>query len=88
MLFRSHFHYTIMGGLIFAFFAGIYYWPPKMTGIKLNDRGLFAYPRPALNFCEFRRRIASRECGIAHRVVHMNISMLELRAWVSLTAWT
>src|SRR5579875_3152275 len=32
----AHFHYTIMGGLIFAFFGGIYYWLPKMTGIKLN----------------------------------------------------
>ena len=28
----AHFHYTIMGGLIFAFFGGLYYWLPKMTG--------------------------------------------------------
>ncbi|HZQ15574.1 MAG TPA: cbb3-type cytochrome c oxidase subunit I [Gaiellaceae bacterium] len=34
----AHFHYTIMGGLIFAFFAGIYYWVPKMTGFQLNER--------------------------------------------------
>jgi cytochrome c oxidase subunit I len=34
----AHFHYTIMGGLIFAFMAGLYYWLPKMTGIKLNER--------------------------------------------------
>ena len=34
----AHFHYTIMGGLIFAFFAGIYYWVPKMTGFDLNER--------------------------------------------------
>jgi cytochrome c oxidase subunit I len=33
----AHFHYTIMGGLIFAFFAGCYYWLPKMMGIKLNQ---------------------------------------------------
>src|SRR6266702_4739994 len=26
----AHFHYTIMGGLIFAFMAGCYYWLPKM----------------------------------------------------------
>ena len=32
----AHFHYTIMGGLIFALFAGIYYWTPKMTGRTLN----------------------------------------------------
>jgi cytochrome c oxidase subunit 1 len=34
----AHFHYTIMGGLIFAFFAAIYYWVPKMTGFELNER--------------------------------------------------
>jgi cytochrome c oxidase subunit 1 len=33
----AHFHYTIMGGLIFAFFAAIYYWVPKMYGYKLNE---------------------------------------------------
>ena len=34
----AHFHYTIMGGLIFAFFAAIYYWVPKMYGFKLNEK--------------------------------------------------
>ncbi|MDE3204378.1 MAG: cbb3-type cytochrome c oxidase subunit I [Acidobacteriota bacterium] len=34
----AHFHYTIMGGLIFAFFGGLYYWLPKMTGKTLNKR--------------------------------------------------
>ena len=33
----AHFHYTIMGGLVFTFFAGIYYWVPKMTGFMLNE---------------------------------------------------
>ncbi len=34
----AHFHYTIMGGLVFAFFAGLYYWLPKMSGLELNER--------------------------------------------------
>jgi cytochrome c oxidase subunit 1 len=34
----AHFHYTIMGGLVFTFFAAIYYWVPKMTGFELNER--------------------------------------------------
>ncbi len=34
----AHFHYTIMGGLIFAFFAAIYYWVPKMVGLNFNEK--------------------------------------------------
>ena len=33
----AHFHYTIMGGLVFAFFGGFYYWLPKMTGLEINE---------------------------------------------------
>jgi len=33
----AHFHYMIMGGLIFAFMAACYYWLPKMMGIRLNE---------------------------------------------------
>jgi cytochrome c oxidase subunit 1 len=32
----AHFHYTIMGGLIFVYFAAIYYWLPKIFGKMLN----------------------------------------------------
>ena len=34
----AHFHYTIMGGLIFAMFAGFYFWFPKITGKTLNRK--------------------------------------------------
>ncbi|MBI3969842.1 MAG: cbb3-type cytochrome c oxidase subunit I [Chloroflexi bacterium] len=34
----AHFHYTIVGGEIFALFAGIYYWFPKMTGRMFSER--------------------------------------------------
>jgi len=27
-----------MGGLIFAFFAGLYFWLPKMTGRTMNKK--------------------------------------------------
>jgi cytochrome c oxidase subunit 1 len=33
----GHFHYVVAPGTIFAMFAGIYYWFPKVTGRKLND---------------------------------------------------
>jgi cytochrome c oxidase subunit 1 len=28
----GHFHFTLIGGLVFGLFAGIYYWFPKATG--------------------------------------------------------
>jgi cytochrome c oxidase subunit 1 len=33
----GHFHYIVAPGTIFAMFAGIYYWFPKLTGRKLNE---------------------------------------------------
>ena len=33
----GHFHYVVAPGTIFAIFAGIYFWFPKVTGKKLNE---------------------------------------------------
>jgi cytochrome c oxidase subunit 1 len=33
----AHFHYLVAPGTIFALFAGIYHWFPKMTGRMMND---------------------------------------------------
>jgi cytochrome c oxidase subunit 1 len=34
----GHFHDTMFGGYVFPFFAAIYYWFPKMTGRRLNEK--------------------------------------------------
>ncbi|MEO6989915.1 MAG: cytochrome c oxidase subunit I [Candidatus Baltobacteraceae bacterium] len=33
----SHFHYVLGGGSLFAIFAAIFFWFPKVFGIKLNE---------------------------------------------------
>jgi len=33
----AHFHYVLFGTIVFATFAGIYYWFPKMTGRMLDE---------------------------------------------------
>ena len=33
----AHLHFVLMGGSVFAIFAGIYYWFPKITGRMLSE---------------------------------------------------
>ncbi len=33
----AHFHYVLFGTVVFAMFAGFYYWWPKFTGRMLNE---------------------------------------------------
>jgi len=33
----GHFHYVVAPGTLFALFAGIYYWFPKVSGKQLNE---------------------------------------------------
>jgi len=34
----AHFHYVIVGGIVFMIFAAIYYWFPKATGRLLDEK--------------------------------------------------
>ena len=33
----AHFHYVIVGGMVFAWLAGMYYWFPKFTGRRYHE---------------------------------------------------
>ena len=34
----AHFHYVVFGTVVFAMFAGFYFWWPKLTGRMLDER--------------------------------------------------
>ena len=85
----AHFHYTIMGGLVFAFFAGIYYWLPKMTGRSFNEKlakvhfwGMFI----AFN-STFLPLFAVGMLGMPRRVVTYPAHLQWLNDWASISAF-
>jgi cytochrome c oxidase subunit I len=68
----AHLHYVLFGGSVFAVFAGLYYWYPKMFGRKLNETvgkihfvlmfigfNLTFFPMHALGLAGMPRRIAN-----------------------------
>jgi cytochrome c oxidase subunit I len=76
----AHFHYTLFGGSVFALFAGLYFWLPKVTGRMLNEGlatlqfwimlvgfNLTFFPQFQLGLDGMQRRIAdySTETGYA-----------------------
>lgn len=38
MFLVAHFHYVLIPGVVFAVFAALYYWWPKMFGFTLNEK--------------------------------------------------
>ncbi|HET8911685.1 MAG TPA: cbb3-type cytochrome c oxidase subunit I [Ktedonobacteraceae bacterium] len=36
MFVTAHFHFTLVGSMVFGFFAGFYFWFPKMVGRRLD----------------------------------------------------
>jgi len=85
----AHFHYRIMGGLIFAFFGGIYYWLPKMMGIRLNERlGKIHFWTMFIFFnSTFLPLFAAGELGQPRRVYEYARNLETLNDWVSISAF-
>ena len=85
----AHFHYTIMGGLVFTFFAAIYYWIPKMTGLRFNE--LLAKAHFWLMFVAFNSTflplfVLGME-GMPRRVSAYAPHLHTLNVWVSISAF-
>jgi cytochrome c oxidase subunit 1 len=85
----AHFHYTIMGGLVFTFFAAIYYWVPKMTGVQLNERlGKIHFWTMFIFFnSTFAPLFAAGFLGQPRRVVTYAASLKFINDWVSVSAF-
>jgi cytochrome c oxidase subunit I len=85
----AHFHYTIMGGLIFAFMAGVYYWLPKMTGIKLNEKlGVWQFWLMFIGFnSTFLPLFAIGDAGQPRRVFEYATNLTGLNDWVSISSY-
>jgi cytochrome c oxidase subunit I len=85
----AHFHYTIMGGLIFALMAGIYYWLPKMTGIKLNTRlGYWQFWTMFIFFnSTFLPLFAVGMAGQPRRVFEYAQNLQVLNDWASISSF-
>jgi cytochrome c oxidase subunit I len=85
----AHFHYTIMGGLIFSFFAAIYYWVPKMTGLRFNE--MLAKWHFWLMFISFNSTFLPLFVlglkGMPRRVSTYEPSLQGLNVWVSISAF-
>jgi len=85
----AHFHYTIMGGLVFAFFAGVYYWMPKMTGFQFHE-GLAKIHFWAMFIffnSTFMPLFAVGFLGQPRRVVTYPHNLQFLNDWVSVSAF-
>ncbi len=85
----AHFHYTIMGGLVFAFFAGIYYWLPKMAGVELNETlGKIHFWTAFVFFnSTFLPLFAVGMLGMPRRTATYAPHLQFLNVWVSISAF-
>jgi cytochrome c oxidase subunit 1 len=85
----AHFHYTIMGGLIFAFMAGVYYWLPKMMGIKLNQTlGKIHFWTMFIFFnATFLPLFAVGMAGQPRRVFEYASNLQTINDWVSISSF-
>lgn len=91
----GHFHYIVAPGTIFALFAGIYYWFPKVTGRKMNDflGHLHFWPSLILMNLIFMPMMFQGLAGVSRRLYDGGASyahaqgVLPLNILMSVAAW-
>jgi cytochrome c oxidase subunit 1 len=85
----AHFHYTILGGMIFGLFAGIYYWFPKFTGRMMGETlGKLHFWWFFLSFnAAFLPMFYLGIEGMRRRVADYPVNLGPVNLWVSLWAF-
>jgi cytochrome c oxidase subunit I len=98
----AHFHYVVAPGTIFALFAGIYYWFPKITGRAMNEfwgkvhfllslifMNLVFQPMFAQGFAGMNRRMWDGGATYANspEVVGLPQKMIDMNVNISHAAW-
>lgn len=85
----SHLHFVLFGGSVFAIYAGIYHWYPKITGRMLNERlGKihFALTYVAFFFTFFPMHIAGM-LGMPRRVAYYLPEYTNINRVISISAF-
>jgi len=98
----AHFHYVVAPGTIFALFAGIYYWFPKITGRAMSEfwgkvhfvlslifMNLVFQPMFAQGFAGMNRRMWDGGATYLNspEVVGLPQSMIDMNVNISHAAW-
>jgi cytochrome c oxidase subunit 1 len=85
----GHFHYTIVGGEIFALLAGIYYWFPKITGRSYSEAlGKLHFGIMFVAFqCVFTPMMLVGFYGMNRHVASYPPELAPLNRWISVWAF-
>lgn len=85
----AHFHYTIMGGEIFALMAGIYYWFPKITGRMYSEAlGKLHFALMFLGFnATFLPMFAAGTSGMTRRAAEYPADLAGINLFISTAAF-
>ncbi len=80
----AHFHYVLVGGVVFPVFAGLYYWFPKIVGRRLGERlgrwsfwvmlvgfNLGFFPQHILGLWGMPRRTFTYEAGLGWDLLNL-----------------
>lgn len=80
----AHFHYVLIGGVVFPLLAGFYYWLPKITGKMLNERlgvwnfwlmfigfNVGFFPMHLTGFLGMPRRVYTYQDGLGWNALNM-----------------